>query len=110
MKLTLVPYLLICWLLITGTVYAWPRLRERLAAATRPALSLVAAVVMAIFVFFVISTVNIALVRADIIYKQGQQFDNQGNWVSDATASSEMAIAIAASDKSNWSSRKFRAS
>jgi len=75
-------YVIICWLLIAGTVYAWPRLRERIAVVTRPALSLVAAAVMTILVFFVISTVNIALVRADIIYKQGQQFDNQGNWVS----------------------------
>ncbi len=74
--------ILIIWLLVTGTIYAWPRLSERIATVTRPALTLVAGTVMAIFVFFVISTVNVALVRADIIYKQGQQFDNQGNWVS----------------------------
>ncbi len=36
---------------------------------------------MTIAIFVIISTVNIALVRADIIYKQGQQFDNQRNWV-----------------------------
>lgn len=75
-------WLVIFWLFTAGTVYAWPRLRERVAAATRPALSLVAAVLVAIAVFFVINTVNVALVRADIIYKQGQQFDNQGNWLS----------------------------
>ena len=74
--------LIIVWLIVAGTVYAWPRLRERMAFATRPALSLVAGVAMAVLVFFVISTVNVALVRADIIYKQGQQFDNQSNWVS----------------------------
>ncbi|MBX3011952.1 MAG: tetratricopeptide repeat protein [Caldilineaceae bacterium] len=74
--------LVVFWLLLAGTVYAWPRLSERLAAVRRPALSLVAGVAMAIFGFFVISTVNVALVRADIIYKQGQQFDNQANWVS----------------------------
>lgn len=73
---------LIIWILMAGTVYVWPRLRERISFATRPAISLVAGMVMAVFVFFVISTVNVALVRADIIYKQGQQFDNQGNWVS----------------------------
>jgi tetratricopeptide (TPR) repeat protein len=38
--------------------------------------------VMTIAIFVIISTVNIALVRADIIYKQGQQFDNQSNWAS----------------------------
>ncbi len=75
-------YVVITWLLISGTVYAWPRLRERAATITRPVLTLVAGVAMTIFVFFAISTVNVALVRADIIYKQGQQFDNQSNWVS----------------------------
>lgn len=75
-------WVIILWILLSGTVYAWPRLRERISFATRPAISLVTGVVMAVFVFFVVSTVNVALVRADIIYKQGQQFDNQGNWVS----------------------------
>lgn len=75
-------WLIILWILAAGTFYVWPRLWERLATVTRPALALVAAVVMAIFVFFAINTVNVALVRADIIYKQGQQFDNQANWVS----------------------------
>lgn len=75
-------WVIIIWVLGAGTVYAWPRLRERISFATRPAISLVAGVIMAVFVFFVVSTVNVALVRADIIYKQGQQFDNQGNWVS----------------------------
>lgn len=75
-------WVLIIWIIGSGTVYAWPRLRERLSFATRPAISLVAGAAMAVFVFFVVSTVNVALVRADIIYKQGQQFDNQGNWVS----------------------------
>jgi hypothetical protein len=31
---------------------------------------------------FLIVSVNINLVMADIVYKQGQQFDSQGNWVS----------------------------
>ena len=33
-------------------------------------------------VAFLVVTVNINLVKADIVYKQGQQFDNQGNWTS----------------------------
>jgi tetratricopeptide (TPR) repeat protein len=75
-------WIVVIWLLITGVVYAWPRLWERRESALRPAIALVAGTAMAVFVFFVISTVNVALVRADIIYKQGQQFDNNANWVS----------------------------
>src|SRR5690606_6345427 len=45
-------------------------------------LSVGVGVVATVVIFAAISNVNIALVRADIIYKQGQQFDAQGNWVS----------------------------
>jgi tetratricopeptide (TPR) repeat protein len=72
----------ILWLLAAGTVYAWPTIRARLAIATRPALSLGLGAVIAMAIFWVISAVNVELVRADIIYKQGQQFDNQRNWIS----------------------------
>ena len=76
-------WLLVIWLGISGVVHAWPVLRERrLATFGNAALSLGAGAVLAIAIFVIISTVNIALVRADIIYKQGQQFDNQRNWVS----------------------------
>jgi tetratricopeptide (TPR) repeat protein len=71
------------WLAVAGTVYAWPVLRQRnVSTAGRPALSLGVGAVVAILVFWVVSTVNVELVRADIIYKQGQQFDNQRNWLS----------------------------
>jgi tetratricopeptide (TPR) repeat protein len=74
---------LILWLVGAATVYAWPALRSRtLAVATRPALSLAVAAVVAVAVFWTVSAVNVSLVRADIIYKQGQQFDNQNNWIS----------------------------
>ena len=76
-------WIIILWIVMAGTVYAWPYLKERASTfAKRPAISLVAAVIAAIFVFGVISTVNVELVRADIIYKQGQQFDNKREWVS----------------------------
>jgi tetratricopeptide (TPR) repeat protein len=76
-------WILVIWLFVSGTIYAWSVLRERrMAALGNAALSLGAGVVLAIAIFAIISTVNIALVRADIIYKQGQQFDSQGNWVS----------------------------
>ncbi len=76
-------WVIILWIVMAGTVYAWPYLRERARTfANRPAISLVVAVIAAIFVFGVISTINVELVRADIIYKQGQQFDNKREWVS----------------------------
>lgn len=76
-------WLVVCWLFVAGTVYAWPALRARnLVVARRPAISLGAGVVIAALAFAIINSVNVALVRADIIYKQGQQFDNQRQWVS----------------------------
>lgn len=76
-------WVVIIWLVAAGAVYAWPYLQERtLVVAKRPVISLVAGVVVAVVVFSIISSVNVALVRADIIYKQGQQFDNQRNWPS----------------------------
>lgn len=75
-------WLVVLWLFAAATVYAWPALRDRrLPNAARGIVSAAAGVVLTIGVFILISSVNIALVRADIIYKQGQQFDNQGNWV-----------------------------
>jgi tetratricopeptide (TPR) repeat protein len=74
-------WLLIFWLLAAGTAYAWAALREeRVAWAGRPVFSLIVGAAAAAAVFFAVSTVNVSLVRADIIYKQGQQFDNQRNW------------------------------
>ncbi len=73
---------LIVWLLVAGVVYAWPALRDRkLSFATRPIVSLTVGAVATALALVLINTVNIALVRADIIYKQGQQFDSQRNWV-----------------------------
>ncbi len=76
-------WLVVIWLAVSGVVFAWPALRERkVPALGRPALTLAVGAVLSVAIFAVISTVNIGLVRADIIYKQGQQFDAQGNWVS----------------------------
>ncbi len=76
-------WLIVGWMVIAGTIYAWPRLTERaLPTANRGAISLLVGALLAVLIFFWVSSVNVALVRADIIYKQGQQFDNQRNWVS----------------------------
>jgi len=76
-------WIIVFWIVGTGTIYAWPHLQERaMSFAKRPAIALATAVIAAIFFFSIISTVNVELVRADIIYKQGQQFDNRREWVS----------------------------
>lgn len=76
-------WIMVMWMFAAGVAYGWSFLRERrLPTFGNAALSLGTGVVLAIAIFVIISTVNIALVRADIIYKQGQQFDNQRNWVS----------------------------
>jgi tetratricopeptide (TPR) repeat protein len=76
-------WVLILWAAVAGTVYSWAYLRDRRTPALgNAALSLGTGLVLTVVIFVIISTVNIALVRADIIYKQGQQFDSQGNWVS----------------------------
>jgi len=76
-------FIVVGWIAVAATVYAWPALRERalpvagrvwVAAATGAA-----AIVLAVFLIY---TVNVNLVKADIVYKQGQQFDSQGNWLS----------------------------
>jgi tetratricopeptide (TPR) repeat protein len=74
-------WLLIGWALAAATVYSWPVLRARgVAVANRLLPSLAAGALAAAAAIFVILTVNIGLVRADVIYKQGQQFDSQRNW------------------------------
>ncbi len=76
-------WLVVGWIIGAAAIYAWPRLRERRLPAVRNLpLSLGAGLVLAALLVIAINSVNIALVRADIIYKQGQQFDSQGNWPS----------------------------
>lgn len=76
-------WLVVIWILVAGTIYAWPVLRDRAVALGRRTLVAAAVGVVAVVVLFaVITNVNTALVRADVIYKQGQQFDSQRNWLS----------------------------
>ena len=75
--------LLVTWVLVAGTVYAWPWLRgSAVPIVRRPLLAGLAGAAGAILIIFLVITVNINLVKADIVYKQGQQFDQQGNWLS----------------------------
>ncbi len=77
-------WLLVGWLAVAGAVFAWQELRQqrRRPVFGNAALSVGVGALLTVVMFVVISSVNISLVRADIIYKQGQQFDAQGNWVS----------------------------
>ena len=76
-------WIVVGWLLFAGVVLAWNNLRQRnISWGSRLIVGASTGAILAIITFFVIGNVNIALVRADIIYKQGQQFDSQRNWVS----------------------------
>jgi tetratricopeptide (TPR) repeat protein len=75
--------ILVFWMLAAGTVYAWSWLRQRdVPVVRRPLLAGAAGALGAVLVAFLVITVNVNLVKADIVYKQGQQFDQQGNWLS----------------------------
>ncbi len=76
-------FFLVVWVAIAATVYAWPWLRRsQLPVVRRPLWAGFAGALGAALVIFLVITVNINLVKADIVYKQGQQFDAQGNWLS----------------------------
>lgn len=76
-------WLMVLWIACAGIVFSWSYLRERIPiGGSRILASAAAAILLTPLIFWFISTVNIALVRADIIYKQGQQFDSQNNWIS----------------------------
>jgi tetratricopeptide (TPR) repeat protein len=76
-------FIVISWIVVAGAIYAWPALRERtLLAAGRVWGAVGAGAASIALAAFLIYTVNVNLVKADIVYKQGQQFDSQGNWLS----------------------------
>lgn len=79
---TLYTWLVVFWTLGAGVVFAWHQLRQpRMASVGRAVVSLVTGVVITAMTFTIISSVNVALVKADVFYKQGQQFDSKGDWV-----------------------------
>lgn len=79
---SLYTWLTIAWMAGTGLVLAWTTLREpRRTLVSRAALTLGGGTLLAVIIFAIVSTVNVALVKADVFYKQGQQFDSNGDWV-----------------------------
>jgi tetratricopeptide (TPR) repeat protein len=77
-------WVMVLWAILAGMPFAWRFLNQRQPIFTRAAVSLSAGTVVAIVIFFIVGSVNVNLVRADIFYKQGQQFDASGDWVSSA--------------------------
>ncbi len=69
------------WCLGAGLVIAWRSSPDRRRASTgRTLAAATGALLAAIVAFLIVSNVNIAQVRADVYYKQGQIYDNIGNW------------------------------
>ncbi|RME63448.1 MAG: hypothetical protein D6790_04680, partial [Caldilineae bacterium] len=78
---SLYTWIVVIWALAAGAAFAWPYMRAARTYASRALVSVTGGAVVTIVTFMIISNVNVALVKADIFYKQGQQFDSQGDWV-----------------------------
>ena len=79
---SLYTWLVVFWVIAAGTLFAWSALTEaRRKAMNRGLVALFGGAVLAVATFLIVGNVNVALVRADVFYKQGQQFDSTGDWV-----------------------------
>ena len=73
------------WCLITGLVLAWRSFAEpRQVWMSRTLATTSGAILLSAAVYLIVANVNIAQVRADVFYKQGQVFDNAGVWARSA--------------------------
>ena len=79
---SLFAWIIVLWCLLAGVFLAWRTLAEtRRAWLGRGPITVGVGVLLSALIFFVIGGVNIAQVRADVFYKQGQSFDSAGAWV-----------------------------
>ncbi|MCZ0937653.1 MAG: O-antigen ligase family protein [Caldilineaceae bacterium] len=79
---SLYTWIAVLWCLLTGLVFAWRDLAEpRRAWLGRGLTTVGATLLFTVTVVYIIGGINIAQVRADIFYKQGQSFDASGAWV-----------------------------
>ena len=79
---SLYTWLVVFWIISAGTVFAWGALTEaRRRAVSHALVTLFGGTILAVVAFLIVGNVNVALVRADVFYKQGQQFDSTGDWI-----------------------------
>ena len=82
---SLYTWIVVFWCLIAGLVLAWRSFAEaRRVWMNRTLATMSGAALLSVIAFFVVGNINIAQVRADIFYKQGQTFDMAGKWVPSA--------------------------
>ena len=82
---SLYTWIVVLWCLLAGLVLAWRELADaRRAWLGRGLAAVGAGVLFSVIVFYIIGGINIAQVRADVFYKQGQSFDSAGAWVESA--------------------------
>ena len=82
---SLYTWIVVFWCLISGLVLAWRAIREpRRAWMNRALATASGAVLLTAVTLLLVGNVNIAQVRADVFYKEGNKFDNAGNWVESA--------------------------
>ena len=79
---SLYTWLVVLWCLLAGLFLSWRKMVDtRRAWLGRGLATAGAGILMSVAVFYVIANINIAQVRADVFYKQGQNFDSAGAWV-----------------------------
>lgn len=79
---SLFAWIIVLWCLLAGVFLAWRELADaRRAWLGRGLTTVGVGTLLSALIFFVIGGVNIAQVRADVFYKQGQSFDSAGAWV-----------------------------
>lgn len=78
---TLYTWVVVVWMIGSGLYIAWSAIRSRAPVVSRALISSVGVVGLSLLMLSIVSQVNVALVKADVFYKQGQQFDNSGDYI-----------------------------
>ncbi len=79
---SLYTWIVVLWCLLAGLFLSWRKMSDtRRAWLGRGLATAGAGILMSVAVFYIIANINIAQVRADVFYKQGQNFDSAGAWV-----------------------------
>ncbi|MYF79136.1 MAG: hypothetical protein F4180_04440 [Chloroflexi bacterium] len=79
---SLYTWVVVLWCLLAGLFLSWRKMMVTQQAWFGRGLATAGAgVLMSAAVFYIIANINIAQVRADVFYRQGQNFDSAGAWV-----------------------------